>query len=214
MIRFSSMGDIILTAPVITALRQTYPELTIDYLVHERFQTLVRHFDPPPDRVIPFPASVKTTRLPAYARELAEAGYDLVIDLHDSLRSKLLRRFFPGAQLRIYRKPRLKRWLLFNLWINRYPPDFSVVREYLHYAGLDLPAAEHRPRLSLSNADVQKATRRYGLNPGYLVCIPFLTTCGNNLSDNIIGDSTGDLNDCLLLLFKFESYGWSLKLAR
>ncbi|MCH7859456.1 MAG: hypothetical protein IID14_07120 [Candidatus Marinimicrobia bacterium] len=171
-IRFSSMGDIILTAPVINALRQTYPDLTLDYLVHEQFQTLVSHFDPPPERVIPFPAAMKATRLPAYARELAQADYDLVLDLHDSLRSKLLRRFFPEAQRRVYRKPRLKRWLLFNLWINRFPPDFSVVNEYLRYAGLDLPAKERQPRMSLGADESMEVLRRYGLEPGYLACVP------------------------------------------
>ncbi len=171
-IRFSSMGDIILTAPVINALRQTYPDITIDYLVHEQFQTLVSHFDPPPQRVIPFPATVKAAQLPAYARKLAQGDYDLVLDLHDSIRSKLLRRFFPGAQLRVYRKPRLRRWLLFNLWINRFGPDFSVVSEYLRYAGLDLPAPERRPRMSLGADDTTEVLRRYGLEPGYLACVP------------------------------------------
>ncbi len=171
-IRFSSMGDIILTAPVINALRQTYPDLTIDYLVHEQFQTLVSHFDPPPHRVIAFPLAIKSAQLPAYARKLARGEYDLVLDLHDSMRSKLLRRFFPGAQLRVYRKPRLKRWLLFNLWINRFPPDFSVVSEYLRYAGLDLPAREHQPRMSLGADETVDVLRRYGLEPGYLACVP------------------------------------------
>lgn len=171
-IRFSSMGDIILTAPVINALRQSYPDHTIDYLVHEQFQSLVSHFDPPPHRVIPFPAAVAAAQLPAYARKLAQGDYDLVIDLHDSIRSKLLRRFFPGAQLRVYRKPRLKRWLLFYLLINRYSPDFSVVSEYLQYAGLDLPARERRPRISLGADETVEVLHRYGLEPGYLACVP------------------------------------------
>lgn len=171
-IRFSSIGDIILSTPVIQALRQTYPNAGIDYLVHERFNALVRHFDPQPERIISFPATVGAADLPNFARHLAAADYNLVIDLHDSLRSKVIRRYFPSAELRIYRKPRLKRWLLFYLWVNRFDPDFSVVNEYLRYAGLSLGDDEHRPRLSFETKPAREICRRFNLEQGFLVCIP------------------------------------------
>ena len=166
------MGDIILSTPVIRALRQTYSDLTVDYLVHERFSPLVSHFDPPPHNVISFPPGVGATELPAFARGLAGADYDLVIDLHNSLRSKILRRYFPTAELRIYRKPRSKRWLLFYLWLNRFDPEFSVVSEYLRYAGLSVLEGESRPCLSFDTDAAREICRRFGLDQGYLVCVP------------------------------------------
>jgi len=166
------MGDIILSTPVIRALRQTYTDLTVDYLVHERFSPLVSHFDPPPHNVISFPPTVGATELPAFARGLDGADYDLVIDLHNSLRSKILRRYFPTAELRIYRKPRGKRWLLFYLWLNRFDPGFSVVSEYLRYAGLPVLEGERRPCLSFDTDAAREICRRFGLDQGYLVCVP------------------------------------------
>ena len=172
LIRFSSIGDIILTAPVVAALKADSPDITIDYLVHDRYAPLVRHFDPPPDHVIPFPRDLGAGQLPVYARKLAAAGYDVVIDLHDSMRSKLLRRYFGGAELRIYRKPRLRRWLLFYLWINRFPADYSVAAEYLRFARLPVKGLAVRPQLRI-DADLARETRiRLGVGEGYVACIP------------------------------------------
>jgi len=171
-IRLSSLGDIVLSTPVIQALRQSFTDLTINYLVHERFGPLVDHFDPPPDNVILFPPAVGAAELPAFARSLAQADYDLVIDLHNSLRSKVIRRYFPTAELRIYKKPRFKRWLLFYLWLNRFDPEFSVVSEYLCYAGFSALEGEHRPCLSFDIDAAREICRRFGLDQGYLVCVP------------------------------------------
>ena len=171
-IRFSSLGDIILSTPVIQALRQSFTDLTINYLVHERFGPLVDHFDPPPDNVISFPPGIGTAELPAFNRSLAEADYDLVIDLHNSLRSKVVRRYFPTAKLRIYKKPHFKRWLLFYLWLNRFDPEFSVVSEYLRCAGFPALEGERRPRLSFDIDAAREICRRFGLDQGYLVCVP------------------------------------------
>jgi len=171
-IRFSSIGDIILSAPVIQALDKTYIDYRVDYLVHERFGSLVRHFDPPPDKVIPFKPDIGATDLPTFARKLAEADYDLVIDLHDSLRSKVIRRYFTGTELRIYKKPRLKRWLLFYFWLNRFKPDFSVVNEYLRYAGFPECAGQYQPRLKFDDEAAAEICSLYDLDQEFLVCIP------------------------------------------
>ena len=172
LIRFSSIGDIILTAPVVAALRADSPDTTIDYLVHDRFASLVRHFDPSPDHIIPFPRDVRARQLPGYARNLAATGYDVVIDLHASLRSRLLRRYFGGAELRIYRKPRLRRLLLFYLYINRFPADYSVAAEHLRFALLSVEGAAIHPRLRVEPDLARETRQRLGLAEGYLACIP------------------------------------------
>jgi len=168
-IRFSSIGDIVLTAPVVPALMTRYPEASIDYLTHAHFAPIVERFDPRPQAVLPFPG-IGARELPAYSRQLAQKNYSLVVDLHDSLRSKVLRRYFKGAEVRVYRKPRLKRWLLFNLRINRYAPDFSVAREYLRYAGL--AGAGVRPAMQLTGEEGAAARARFGLPTDYLTLVP------------------------------------------
>lgn len=171
LVRFSSLGDIVLTEPVVAALGEKYPQHSIDYLVLERFEPLVAHFEHRPDEILAFPAVLTTRELPAYSRRLASKGYDLVIDLHDSLRSKLLRRAFKGSSLRRYQKPRLKRWLLFYLHLNRFSKDFSVAREYLRYAGLEAPAST-APRMQCASDRIAAVQEAFDLPEQYLVCIP------------------------------------------
>lgn len=166
------MGDIILTAPVVKSLGEAYPQMTIDYLVHQRYAALVKRFAPAPHNVLSFPPDIGAAQLPAYARQLATSDYDLVIDLHDSLRSKLLRRYFRGAERRVYRKPRLRRWLLFYLWLDRFQADYSVLAEYLNAAQLSGQGAGQRPRMAVDPEDTGATLQRFGLQENYLVCLP------------------------------------------
>ena len=147
--RFSSLGDVVLTAPVVAELKRRRPDAHIDYLVHARFSPLVARFRVPPDRIIPFPLALRAGQLPAYARDISSAGYDLLIDLHDSLRSKILRKWIRADTKKIYAKPRLKRTLLFQFGIDRFDDDYSVVGEYLAHAGLGRPDPLPEPELAV-----------------------------------------------------------------
>ncbi|MFC1620265.1 glycosyltransferase family 9 protein [Candidatus Neomarinimicrobiota bacterium] len=171
-IRFSSLGDIVLSSTVVGLLQERNPDLIIDYLVHERFSSLVAHFDPPPNNIIAFPPSAQARDLPGFAQNLANNRYDLVIDLHDSLRSKILRRFLQPIDLRVYRKPRLKRWLLFYGYINRFSEDYAVVSEYLRYAGLKNPTGKPRPKLAVSDSEAGEICQQFGLQQDIISCVP------------------------------------------
>ncbi len=171
-IRFSSLGDIVLTAPVIAGLKKVYPGVHIDYLVHRRFSAIVQRFAVVPDNIIEFNEDTTVAELPSYARNISREAYDLVIDLHDSLRSKIIRKFVNCSQLRIYRKPRLKRWLLFKLHINRFTPDFSVIGSYLNYAGLKGQNIDLIPKMLVDESLIDSVVQKYGLLRPYTVCIP------------------------------------------
>jgi lipopolysaccharide heptosyltransferase II len=171
-IRFSSLGDIVLSSTVVGLLRERNPDLIIDYLVHERFSPLVAQFDPPPHNIISFPPSAQARDLPGFARALAGNRYDLVIDLHDSLRSKFLRRLLKPIDLRVYRKPRLKRWLLFYGYINRFREDYAVVSESLRYAGLKDPTGNSKPKLAVSDSEAGEICERFDLHQDIISCVP------------------------------------------
>lgn len=79
-IRLSSMGDIILTQPVIAALRHRYPDAEIDYVTKPQFVSLVRMLD---DRI-----NVMEYRKDIHWHlALRKRNYDCVIDLHGKLSS-------------------------------------------------------------------------------------------------------------------------------
>ncbi len=116
-IRFSSIGDIALSSLLVRALRHRFPSCHIDYVVKSEFADLVTH-NPRISRVISFPGQGTFGDLRALRRRLQPSTYDLVIDIHDSLRSRYL---CLGAR-RVVRlnKRKLARFLLVEFKIDLY----------------------------------------------------------------------------------------------
>jgi lipopolysaccharide heptosyltransferase II len=86
-IRFSSAGDIILATPLLRALRTRFPSAEIDFAVKREFAGLLRH-DPALTNVLELPASRGGLRW--FRSEVRARRYDLLIDIHGSLRSRYL----------------------------------------------------------------------------------------------------------------------------
>jgi ADP-heptose:LPS heptosyltransferase len=80
-IRFSSIGDIILTSPVVRCLKNQFPEAEIHYLTKKRNADLLQA-NPYIDKIHLLGDSLSET-----IRELKTENYDYVIDLHNNLRS-------------------------------------------------------------------------------------------------------------------------------
>ena len=94
-IRFSAMGDIAMIVPVLSVLSSKYPELTITVLTRQFFAPLFSHI--PNVRI--YEADLKGVHegvlgLGTLARELREEEIDAVADLHDVLRTNVLRSLF------------------------------------------------------------------------------------------------------------------------
>ncbi|GAB2977011.1 glycosyltransferase family 9 protein [Mucilaginibacter puniceus] len=94
--RFSSMGDVAMTVPVIKALLDQNPQVTVTYVSRPAFAEFFAGIP----RLNFFAADVKNeydgfTGLLNLKSHLQKQGrYDAVADLHNSLRTKILRRLF------------------------------------------------------------------------------------------------------------------------
>ena len=88
-IRFSSVGDIVLTTQLVRALRRRFPHSRVDYLVKAEYADLLRH-NPHLSRLIEFPAHGKLLDLLQLRKSIRADAYDLVIDVHNSIRSRIL----------------------------------------------------------------------------------------------------------------------------
>ena len=110
-IRMSSLGDIILTTPVLRLLRQYCPEAQIEFLVKAEYQDVLRE-NPCIDRLW-----LLDTRQPLrhMLQQLRQTRYDLVLDLHRTLRSRLLYRGVLSRRRLAYGKRTLRRALLVHL---------------------------------------------------------------------------------------------------
>jgi heptosyltransferase I len=115
LVKFSALGDVVHTIPVVHKLRHRYPAAEIDWLVRPAFAALVAGH-PAVDNVIALPRlrwgrpwREQGSRLAALAQLLSplrSRRYDLVIDLQGQLRSALLT-LATGAPVRIgFDRPR------------------------------------------------------------------------------------------------------------
>lgn len=87
-IRLSSLGDVILTLPVVDALHAAHPSARIDYWVKEEFADVVR-FHPGVAHVRALePDARRVEDLVSMSAELEAC--DLIVDLHGSARSRIL----------------------------------------------------------------------------------------------------------------------------
>jgi len=129
-IRLSSIGDIILTTPVLEALRSRYPDAQIDFLVMDRFKDAMQGV-PWIDNLILFPkASYKGLHgLIRFGKQLSQTHYDVVIDLHAKIRSIIIARQLKTRVLR-YRKRAWWKSILVPLRLTTYHVDDTIVRNY------------------------------------------------------------------------------------
>jgi len=124
-LRLSSLGDVLLTTPAIRALRNRFPTAKIDFLTKHAFAPLLQT-NPYLSKVHTYPApNLKTIR---DLRKLA-SQYDLIVDLHGTLRSRLLS-FMNGKTVR-YKKYTLRRRLLTLFKLNLLKKVRSVPERYL-----------------------------------------------------------------------------------
>ncbi|MFZ4524759.1 MAG: glycosyltransferase family 9 protein [Chlorobium sp.] len=115
-VRLSSIGDIVLTTPLLRSLQSAWPDAKIDYCTKTPFAHLLK--------ANPRISAVYTLEAPPFG------GYDLVVDLQNNLRSHAIVRSLHKQHLVHYRKANWKKWLLVQCKINFYGPCRSVVGRY------------------------------------------------------------------------------------
>ena len=121
-VRFSSIGDIVLTTPVVRALKQQL-NAEVHYLTKKSFRGILAH-NPYISQIITINSKVDEV-----AAELKAANYDFVVDLHHNLRSMQVKRLL-GKPSASFPKLNVQKWLLVNLGINRMPAVHIVDRYF------------------------------------------------------------------------------------
>ncbi len=133
-IRMSSIGDVVLTAPVVRQLRERYPAAQIDFLIRREYAELVR-YNPHISRVIELDTREGRQGLHRMKGYIRESRYDVILDLHRNLRSRYVCQGAGFPRVLKLRKNQLIRFLLVHFKINRYPnPPLSVAEKYLRAA--------------------------------------------------------------------------------
>ncbi len=122
-IRFSSIGDIVLTTPVIRCIKQQVENAEIHYLTKKQFSILVES-NPYIDKIHAFSDNLNET-----IKSLKKEKFDYIFDLHNNLRSSIVKRKLKSMSVS-FKKLNFEKWLLTNLKINRLP-DTHIVDRYM-----------------------------------------------------------------------------------
>jgi len=96
--RLRFMGDIILTTPLLSALKRAFPSSEITYLAEAPYAELLQNH-PDVDEIISFERGNSTQNLSVF-KKLLSTKFDLAIDLFGNPRSALLT-WLSGAKMRI-----------------------------------------------------------------------------------------------------------------
>ncbi|MBL7921933.1 MAG: glycosyltransferase family 9 protein [Bacteroidia bacterium] len=122
-IRFSSIGDIVLTTPVIRCAKAQLKGTEIHYVTKEAFKSILEH-NPNIDKLHTFKEDVSEV----YDQLKAE-NFDVVIDLHKNLRSLRLKQKL-GIKSYSFNKINLQKFVAVNFKQINKLPDRHIVERY------------------------------------------------------------------------------------
>jgi ADP-heptose:LPS heptosyltransferase len=122
-VRFSSIGDIVLTTPVLRCLKNQLNSIEIHYLLKSKYETVLSE-NPNIDKLITIEKSVKEI-IP----ELKAEKYDYIIDLHHNIRTLRLKTQL-GIKSKSFPKFNFKKWILVNLKRDKLPQTHVVNRYF------------------------------------------------------------------------------------
>ncbi len=131
-IRLSSLGDIILTTPLLRELRRKYPDARIDFVVRKEYADIVQKF-PWLSSIYILDTSKGTEEIQRLRAELNQNNYHHILDLHNNFRSIKLRKGL-GEKIHVINKRTFKRWLLVKAKANLLKNEPDIVGRYFETA--------------------------------------------------------------------------------
>ena len=121
-VRFSSIGDIVLTTPVVRMLKKQL-NAQVHYLTKSSYVSLLKN-NPYIDSVYQIENSITEV-----IADLKKEKYDYVIDLHSNLRTQILK-FRLGVPAKSFNKLNMEKFMLTNFKIDNMP-KVHIVDRYL-----------------------------------------------------------------------------------
>ncbi len=158
-VRFGAFGDVLMTFPLLEALREIFPGAVVDYAVFDGFKPLLETALQPPRRVIVLKRSEWPRMNPlrllldqlGYVRQVRRERYDLLIDPLSNTRSFFLA-LFSRARFRLGIRHGV-RGIAYHLAMREVERKYGaeVPLDLLRALGLEVPSS--RPRLKVPAAE-------------------------------------------------------------
>jgi ADP-heptose:LPS heptosyltransferase len=122
-IRFSSIGDIVLTTPVVRTLKKQLEGAEVHYCTKPGFKILLEN-NPYIDKLHLLDGSLNSL-----VAQLKAEKFDYVIDLHNNLRTRIIKARL-GVKSFSFNKLNYEKWLYVNLKVNKLP-NMHIVDRYM-----------------------------------------------------------------------------------
>ncbi len=122
-IRFSSIGDIVLTTPVVRALKTQIENVEVHYATKIQFKSIFEE-NPYIDKM-----HYLHKDLSGFIHELRSEEFDLIVDLHHNLRTRIIKMALMTKTV-CFDKLNVEKWLMVNFKINKLP-NIHIVDRYL-----------------------------------------------------------------------------------
>jgi heptosyltransferase-2 len=114
-IRFSSIGDIVLTTPVVRCMRKQFPESEIHFLTKDVYKDMLLN-NPNVNKV-----HTLQDDFDAMIEILKAENYDYIIDLHHNLRTLRVKKALKKVKAFSFNKLNVEKFIYTNLKINILP---------------------------------------------------------------------------------------------
>ncbi len=114
-IRLSSLGDILLTTPLVRSIKKKYPEIKIDFILKKEYKDLLK-FNPYLSNIIEYETERYEKKI--ILGQLAKTKYDFVVDLQNNFRSAEIRRIIKVPSVK-FNKRTIDKFLIVKFKINR-----------------------------------------------------------------------------------------------
>jgi ADP-heptose:LPS heptosyltransferase len=118
-IRFSSIGDIVLTTPVVRCLKKQVPGTVIHYLTKKSFGSILET-NPYIDQI-----HFLEDDMDSLLRKLQQEKFDVIIDLHKNMRTLRVKQALKKKSFS-FEKLNIQKWLMTNFKWN-FLPNLHIV---------------------------------------------------------------------------------------
>lgn len=123
-IRFSSIGDIVLTTPVVRCLKTQLPLAEIHYLIKPKFKMVMEH-NPYVDKI-----HLLQNDWDKMMAELKEEQFDYIIDLHHNLRTLRVKKALKIPSFS-FNKLNIEKFIFVKLKWNIMPKHLHIIDRYM-----------------------------------------------------------------------------------
>ncbi len=162
-IRFSSIGDIVLTTPVLRLLKKKFGNgVEIHYLTKKSYAPVLK-VNPYISKIHSFEKNLNEVK-----QELKTAHFDHIVDLHKNVRSQTVINWLKTPALR-FNKLNWEKWLLVNFKIDKLPNKHIVDRYIETLAPFDIQNDNEGLDYFIPQEEKVDVERELGIQPNQYV---------------------------------------------